>query len=444
MTLSIWTQIAAALDPVRLMQQAGFEPDEWQVDVLRGGMQRLLLLCSRQSGKSTVAATLAVHTATTKPGALVLLLSPSLRQSGELFRKVTSVHRAAAPGIAIQQQSALRLELANGSRIVALPAGEETVRGFSGVDLLIIDEAARVPDELYYSVRPMLAVSGGKLVALSTPWGRKGWFYNEWSHSDQWQKIRITASDCPRLNEEILEQERESMGEWWFRQEYLCEFTEAGGEGFIYADWVHACTELDESVTPQAPVDIGLDVARSAGGDRTVFVVVQDGVVIDIKSSRQPDLMATCGKAVEIVTNTQAQSIRIDDSGVGGGVTDRLRELQRGNSRGSALWGCSIQAFNFGRKAFHAKKYCDVRTEMWWHLGELLRNGTLAIPENAALIEQLTAPMMLQDSSGRLRLESKDAMKRRGIQSPDQADALALACYPSGWIGRAAWGVAVY
>ena len=97
------------------------------------------------------------------PGALVLLLSPSLRQSGELFRKVTSVHRAAGTGVAVKQQSTLRLELANGSRIVALPAGEETVRGFSGVDLLIIDVAARVPDELYYSVRPMLAVSGGKL-----------------------------------------------------------------------------------------------------------------------------------------------------------------------------------------------------------------------------------------------------------------------------------------
>ena len=167
--MSIWTQIAAALDPVMLMQQAGFEPDEWQADVLRSEARRQLLLCSRQSGKSTVAAAQAVYTAITKPGALVLLLSPSLRQSGELFRKVISVHRAAAPGIAVKQQSALRLELANGSRIVALPAGEETVRGFSGVDLLIIDEAARVPDELYYSVRPMLAVSGGKLVALSTP-----------------------------------------------------------------------------------------------------------------------------------------------------------------------------------------------------------------------------------------------------------------------------------
>ena len=441
--MSIWTQIAAALDPVKLMEQAGFEADDWQADVLRNTAQRLMLLCCRQSGKSTVAAALALHTATTKPRALILLLSPSLRQSSELFKKITNVFRTTATGVGVKQQSALQLELVNGSRIVALPAGEETVRGFSGVDLLIIDEAARVPDELYYSVRPMLAVSGGKLVALSTPWGRKGWFYHEWSHSESWRKIRITADDCPRLNEDTLEQDRASMGEWWYRQEYLCDFTEAGGEGFIYPDWVHACTKLDDTVDPRAPVNIGLDVARSAGGDRTVFVTVQDGVVIDIQAGRQPDLMATCDKAVEIIRKTRARSIRIDDSGVGGGVTDRLREVKRDSLRGSPLSHCSIRAFNFGRKACDKNKYCDVRTEMWWHLGELLKNEELAIPEEAALIEQLTAPMMLQDSSGRLRLEPKDAMKRRGVESPDHADALALACYPSGWIRTKAWAFAV-
>ena len=139
----------------------------------------------------------------------------------------------------------------------------------------------------------MLSVSGGKLVPLSTPWGRKGWFYNEWSHSDQWEKIRITATDCPRLSQEILKQERESLGEWFYRQEYLVEFIQAGAEGFIYDDHVHACAGLDRSPDSHARVDIGLNVARSACGDQTVFGVVQDGAVIEIKTSRQTDLMAT-------------------------------------------------------------------------------------------------------------------------------------------------------
>ena len=99
----------------------------------------------------------------------MLLLSPSQRQSGELFAKVVNFYRAAGEPVEATKLSALHMHLANGSRIQALPGTEKTVRGFSGVDLLIIDEASRVSDDLYFSVRPMLAVSGGELVALTTP-----------------------------------------------------------------------------------------------------------------------------------------------------------------------------------------------------------------------------------------------------------------------------------
>lgn len=442
--MSVLTQIAAALDPAKLMQQAGFEPDDWQQEVLRTDDPRVLLLCCRQSGKSTVAAALAVHTAITKPNALVLLLSPSLRQSAELFRMVANVYkRTARQSVPLKQESGLRLELANGSRLIALPGTEETTRGFSGVDLLVIDEASRCSDELYYSVRPMVAVSKGRILALSTPWGRKGWFYHAWTHESAWLKIRIPASKRPRLSEEILEQERESLGETFYRQEYGCEFVDASGEGFVYADWCEACAVLDKKADRAFPIDIGLDVARSTGGDKTAFALVQDGVVIDLKASRQPDLMTTCGKAVSIIEQTKARSIRIDDSGLGGGVTDRLKELHSQARHGSTLRNCRIIPFNFGRRAAYPKKFVDVRSEMWWGLGELLRKGELRIPRNPGLVEQLTAPSMLMDSSGRMRLESKDSMRRRGISSPDLADALALACYAHGRLSRRVIAAAV-
>ena len=246
--MSVLTQISAALDPAKLLEQAGFEPDEWQADVLRSDAKRTLLLCCRQSGKSTVAAAMAVHTATTKPGALVLLLSPSLRQSGELFRNVSAIYRQTArQGVPMTADSALRMELANGSRLVALPAGEETIRGFSGVDLLIIDEASRVPDNLYRAVRPFLAVSNGRLIALTTPFGRRGWFHREWGEGQGWNRIKVTASQCPRISREFLEQERVSLGEWWFKQEYLCEFTDTDQSIFSY-DLVHQA--LDDGVKP--------------------------------------------------------------------------------------------------------------------------------------------------------------------------------------------------
>lgn len=436
MAVNTLSALAAALDPVLLMQSAGHEADCWQADLLRSDDKRSLVLCSRQAGKSTVAAAMAVHEASFKPGSLTLLLSPSLRQSGELFRKVLAVYKASGAAVAVKSETALRLELANHSRVIALPAGEETIRGFSGVTLLIIDEASRVEDELYYSVRPMLAVSGGRLVALTTPFGRKGWFYNEWANSSYWTKIRITANDCPRLSDEILEQERESLGEAWFRQEYLCEFIDAAGEGFIWADWLEQCANPNREPDIRERVDIGLDVARSTKGDNTVFVVVQGQVVLDIEKACQPDLMATVGRAVQLIEKHRARSIRIDDTGVGGGVTDRLKEVQSDHSRYTPLGECESVAFIFGRKAFQPERFADVRSEMWWILSERLRQGKLQIPRNLALFEQLAAPQMLEDSTGRLRLESKDSMRRRSLRSPDLADALALAVYPHDWVPR--------
>jgi hypothetical protein len=124
----------------------------------------------------------------------------------------------------VTRQTQLTLELSNGSRIVSLPENEETIRGYSGVSLLVIDEAARVSDALYRSVRPMLAVSRGRLVCLSTPYGQRGWFYEEWTGSGAWDRVKIAAEECPRISREFLEEERRSIGERWYRQEYQCSF----------------------------------------------------------------------------------------------------------------------------------------------------------------------------------------------------------------------------
>src|SRR4051794_22281425 len=131
-------------DPGRLMRRAGLTPDPWQTDVLTAPADRLLLLCARQAGKSLVAAAVALLTALLQPGSLTLLLSPTLRQSGELFRdKVLSLYGAVSGLMPSTQETALQLALANGSRIISLPGTEETIRGYSGAALLIIDEAAR-------------------------------------------------------------------------------------------------------------------------------------------------------------------------------------------------------------------------------------------------------------------------------------------------------------
>jgi hypothetical protein len=241
--------LALALDPVVLARRLGIAPDSWQADLLRSDAHQRILLCCRQAGKSTVAALLALHAALYRPPALVLLLSPSLRQSQELYRKVRSGYRAlgeAAPGVV--EETALRLELANGSRVVSLPGKEATVRGFSGATLLVVDEASRVPDELYFGVRPMLAVSGGSLVLLSTPFGQRGFFWHAWSEGgDDWLRVKITAEQCPRIDPAWLAKEREAIGDWWYRQEYGCEFVDAADQVFAQVDVLRA---LSDEVRP--------------------------------------------------------------------------------------------------------------------------------------------------------------------------------------------------
>ena len=232
------------------MESAEMPPDPWQRRLLRSRAERVLLLCSRQSGKSTVTAAMALHEVLFRPSSLVLLLSPSLRQSQELFRKVTDFRNRIGVPIPIAEESALRVELKNGSRIVALPGTEETIRGFSGVRLLVVDEAARVDDPLYFSIRPMLAVSGGRMVCLTTPFGKRGFFYEEWTGDGPWDRFKVTATECPRISAKFLEEERASLGEWWYQQEYECSFSDTTDQFFRTIDVEKA---FSDDVTPLFP-----------------------------------------------------------------------------------------------------------------------------------------------------------------------------------------------
>ncbi|MGI8405699.1 MAG: terminase large subunit domain-containing protein [Thermomicrobiales bacterium] len=235
-TLSLADDLAMALDAVAFAQSAGIQPDPWQADVLRSPAKRLLLNCSRQSGKSTTTALLALHQALYTPGSLILLLSPSLRQSAELFRTLAGLYSATGAQIPSTAESKLRLELENGSRVISLPASEATVRGYAGVALLVIDEAARVDDSLYSSVRPMLATSNGRLVALSTPFGKRGWWSDAWHSTHAWMRVHVTATQCPRISPAFLAEEREQLGDWWYQQEYECTFLDAETSVFSSED----------------------------------------------------------------------------------------------------------------------------------------------------------------------------------------------------------------
>ena len=217
-----------ALDPVRFAREAlGFHPDSSQSRVLRSTKPRLILNCTRQWGKSTTAAALASHRALYYAKSLILLVSPSQRQSTELFAKIDEFLKTLAVMPVKIKHNQFSMLLENGSRIVALPGQEKTIRGYSGVNLIIEDEASRVDDGLYQAVRPMLAVSGGRIVLMSTPYGPTGHYFEEWNREgSSWEHIECKATDCPRIPQKFLEEERATHGEWVFRREYMCEFVQ--------------------------------------------------------------------------------------------------------------------------------------------------------------------------------------------------------------------------
>jgi hypothetical protein len=233
--------------PLEMAADLGLELDLWQRTVLTSDALNMLLLCGRQVGKTEAVSLLALHTILTKPKALVLCVSPSLAQSQEVYRRTANHWRDLGRPIPANSETSMSVTLTNGSRFVSLPGSEARARGYSA-DLVIADEAARVEDPLFYAIRPTLAATGGRMILLSTPFGKRGFFYETWISDDEsWARVKITTPECPRVSAEFLASERRTLPEQWYRQEYLCEFGDNEASVFRTADVEAAFTPL---VTP--------------------------------------------------------------------------------------------------------------------------------------------------------------------------------------------------
>jgi len=246
--------LAWALDPVLFALDCGLpDPDIHQQRILRSEAPQLGILASRQFGKTEYTANVALRTALLAAATLVLVLARAQRQAIELLRRV-STQLAALGGLApatLTVDNAQSLEFSNASRIVSLPSTEANIRGFSSPALIAIDEAARVPDDLYHAVRPMLAIGRGRVIALTSAWGKFGWFYGAWTEGGaQWERIEVRADQCERFDPAWLAQERAALGERIFRREYLCEFGDVD-ESVFAADLVDRAFDNDlEPVFP--------------------------------------------------------------------------------------------------------------------------------------------------------------------------------------------------
>lgn len=224
-----------------MARAAGLELDDQQRAVAEFGGRRLILNCSRQWGKSTLGALKALWEALhLDDEGLVLVAARTFRQAKMVVRKAKVLARRLGVKYRPDGDNPGSMMFENGARIVGIPGDEDSVRGFARVALMIIDEAAYVDDELYYALMPMLAVSNGTLMLMSTPGEPAGFFYKAWTRGGAvWERVKAAAWDCPRIAREFLEEQRKAMPKWTFAMEYECEFAGAGNRLFP-PEFVHA------------------------------------------------------------------------------------------------------------------------------------------------------------------------------------------------------------
>ena len=233
-------------DPIDWVRQvANIELDDWQKKVMTSDHKRALLLCSRQTGKTETVALKCAYEAAFNHQAHILAIAPSLRQSRNLFERIEHALLNTEPYLKIDVHTRTTIRLGHGGTVRALPGDRpDMVRGLTATQI-ILDEAAFVRDEILAILLPMLATTGGSMTMLTTPSGPSGLFYQAWhSDSDEWDKTRVLATECPRITPEFLDEARRKLGPLAFAQEYECRFIQTASS-FFNADVIAQAFEAD-------------------------------------------------------------------------------------------------------------------------------------------------------------------------------------------------------
>jgi hypothetical protein len=235
------------------MRASGLTPDPWQAELIGSPARQIVALCTRRAGKSQAAGCRVLSRSLTRPRHGTLMFSPTEDQSKELLNYVRQLNEAIGCPVPLVRESLSELVWANGSWVKAKADSPKGSRGYTP-NLIVIDEGAQVSDDLYLSVTPMLVMGQADIMALSTPFGKLGWFFDLWSSPAKmrnWSSFKITAYDCPRIDPLILEEHKATMPPRWFKQEYEVEFNDAVDSVFENEVIESAC-KTDDAFMPLA------------------------------------------------------------------------------------------------------------------------------------------------------------------------------------------------
>jgi phage terminase large subunit len=409
--------------------------------------KQLTIRSSHGVGKTFLASAIVLWWTYCLKPSLVLTTAPTARQVEEqLWAEIN--RRWANAAVPLPGRCLLtHLDASMTQRAVGLSTNEpDKFAGWHEENLLVIvDEASGVPDKLYSVIQGTLTSANCKLLLIGNPTRADGYFAN--SHR-QWrasQKKHISSFDCPNLapgadpehpplprlvTRSWVEARRGEWGEdsdaW--RVRVLGEFPKLGDNTLVALEWIEAAESALPGSNPsaQAPAEtiIGLDVARF-GTAETVAAVRQGDTLLRVEAWHGMDTVQSAGRALGIARETGASTIVVDAVGVGGGVADQLQQAIREDA---SLWALTVVEFESSARSTEPDRFHSARDEAYWLLRERYRTQTITHAQDwSPLTGQLTGIRYGTDTKGRIQVESKKEMLKRGVPSPDWADAVAMA-----------------
>ena len=407
------------------------KPYEKQRDILRAvdsGARRISVVGCNGSGKDWTTARVVLWWVHRYSPAKAIVTGPTLRQVEDIvWNEVRFAHGKAAdkfPGRMLKT----RYDIDEQTFALGFTSNSPyKILGFHSPNLLaVITEAHALPDDYYHAVRRL---NPSKLLLTGNPFTSNGVFYDSHHrHRRLWETVQIGADDTPNIIEgqivipgmltlEDIEDHKQEWGEdsSMYIGSVLGKFPENLDEMVVPLSAAKAAAERE--LEAEGEVIVACDVARK-GHDHTVVMRRQGGVARIVRRVRGYDTMEVAGILKSYCDEQKVDVLVIDDAGVGGGVTDRLREVGLATAR--------IEAFNGGRTANRADRFSNRNAEVWWAMREFYLEGKLDTENDANLIGQVSSRAYGLDSQGRISLQSK----RELADSPDEADALAMTFAP--------------
>ena len=440
----------------------GVEPWDKQKQILSaiGASRYVAVRSCNGAGKTFTAAVTILWWLMSYDNAIVITTAPSERQVREiLWRELRNLY-VPARDIIGGKLTRTRLELSPKRYAYGFSTNtEDRFQGFhSGNILVIVDEASGVDEFIFNAIAGVTTSRNSKLLLIGNPHGYAGTFYNAF-HKDrkQFETIHISAFDLPAFKQQGITEDNIKDFEFPESDDDPNEFDDndhadhhtiglsapqwaldlfnrQGPQSSVYQtrvlgqfpeeadDTLIPLRDVEDAVKRQSPIPadtppvMGVDVARF-GNDKTVIIIRQGPRVIYIDELRKSDIVNTTGAVVTAARNYKVKDIIIDEIGVGAGVLDNLKADNRFNAQG----------LNGSNSPSNNEKYLNLRAEVFDGLRQRFADGDIAIPNDPELISQLASLTYKYNARGQLQLESKDQIRSTGRQSPDKADAIALA-----------------